>query len=216
MTGSSYKTVVIPAAVAGTPGVVSQEVSGSVFYCVAATASFLIRVADQGAQTMSAGRTFGSPSAPGRGFGSLTFENTSGSAITVTYWVGYENFVADPTVNVSTGEITATMSNTLAGAAAASPTQFAKTVASAGTPESLTAGASNFRKALLYAYKTVARGANTGNVRIGVGPAASSQIIQLSPGDEYIIEAPTGAKFDFQDWYIDADNNGDGVVVLYS
>jgi hypothetical protein len=215
MTGATFKTVSVPAAVAGTPGVVSQEVSGSVFYCVASTAAIQVRVADQGAQTMSTGRSFGSPG--GRGFGSITFENSSGSAITVSYWVGWENFVADPTVNV-TGTLTAssTISNTLAGAAAASPTQFAKTVASAGTPESLTAGASNFRKALLYAYKTVARGANTGNVRIGVGPAASSQIIQLSPGDEYIIEAPTGAKFDFQDWYIDADNNGDGVVVLYS
>lgn len=215
----NYKLLTVPAAVAGTPGVVHEGVSGSVFYCVLATAALVVRPQDQGPITVQTGRTFGTPVAQGgRPFGALTFENSSGSDIDITFMVSDEAFDAEKVTFIdTTGLVVNTaMKNDIAECVLVAPAQFAKTVSSAGTPEALTASASYFRKAIAYAYKTVARGANTGNIRIGVGSGAGQQLIQMTPGDEYVIEAPTGARMNFQNWYIDADNNGDGVVMVYS
>ena len=59
------------------------------------------------------------------------------------------------------------------------------------------------------------RFANTGNVRIGPDNSANAQPIVLTPGDEYVLEGPNGTKQDFDEWFLDADTSGDGVVIIY-
>lgn len=212
MSASIYKTVSIPAAIGGAPGVVSQEVSGSVFYCVTSSGEFVVRVADQGPQTMSSGRWFGTPG--GRGFGALTFENTSGSVVTVTFWVGWENFI-DPTVQLKSDlQLNVTLSNVMDQTTAATSNIFSRTVPSPGTPITITPIEEVYiRKAIVYALKDTDGTPNAGNVQIG--PAETTLPIILSPGDEYVIEPPLGTKTDLFAWYIDAANADDGVVIIY-
>jgi hypothetical protein len=57
--------------------------------------------------------------------------------------------------------------------------------------------------------------ANTGNVRIGVSPTPGELPITLAPGDQYEMPLPPGMTNDFQNWFLEVDTAGDGIVVIY-
>lgn len=105
--------------------------------------------------------------------------------------------------------------NSLAGAVETVPTQFTKTVTVSGTPEALAADGTFFRKAILIG-KKAGRTNNGGVVYLGIGPANETQALEITPGAVWSISAPAGEKYDLNDWYLDVENNGDGVVVIYS
>lgn len=98
----------------------------------------------------------------------------------------------------------------------ATPAQFVKTVAAAGTPEALTASRTYFRQAIFKAVKALAGTANTGDVKLGFASPVNEQPIVLTPGDTYVLQPTPGEKWDFATLYLDAATNGDGVVVIYS
>lgn len=60
-------------------------------------------------------------------------------------------------------------------------------------------------------------GDNTGVVYFGDSEVdnTATQEIPLSPGDSFSFTAPEGAKVNLTNWYIDADNSGDGVTFVY-
>lgn len=91
--------------------------------------------------------------------------------------------------------------------------QLTQTVATSGTAVQLSTIPLPVAAFWLMAKKVA--GSNTGNVFIGLSDVdkATKQILQLSPGDywEPIMRRPV----DLSEVYMDADNNGDGVVVLY-
>lgn len=95
------------------------------------------------------------------------------------------------------------------------PVQILKTIAAAATAEKLSATQKYFRQAILVAKKDLAGTDNTGAVYLGRSSAANEQPIVIQPGGSYVLEPPNGAKFDLSDWYLDADTNDDGVVILY-
>lgn len=95
------------------------------------------------------------------------------------------------------------------------PIQIVKTVAAAGTPEPLAAGGTYFRVATVAA-KKAARTDNVGNVYLGVGAANDSQPLKLLPAEEIEIKSPDGQRYDLNDFYLDVETAGDGVVVIYS
>lgn len=98
---------------------------------------------------------------------------------------------------------------------AATPTQIIKTVAATATPEALAADNSFFVTALLGGFKA-ARTANVGVVYLGIGATNDTQPFALNSGEWLDINAPVGQKYDFNDWYCDVLNAGDGVAVIYS
>jgi hypothetical protein len=119
---SQYRTITIDAAAGSTPGSVNLPAPGSVFHCISATGSFRVSADNQAPVTLAAGRGFGRPARqgtstednqptrnvpngnriPGIGWQRLTFYNTSGVGISVTFYVGYDAFVSDLGVNVET------------------------------------------------------------------------------------------------------------------
>jgi len=92
--------------------------------------------------------------------------------------------------------------------------QFLRPVPVPGVPVALNNG--NFYTAKIIAVKTAAGDANTGNVKVGANAAVNNQPYILAPGDEITIEAPGNNQRRFDDWYVDADNANDGVMVIYS
>jgi hypothetical protein len=103
----------------------------------------------------------------------------------------------------------------IGAAVATTPAQFIKTVAATGTPEAIAPDGTYFQSATLIGLKA-ARTNNVGNVFIGIGAPNDTQIITLTPGEIKGIKAPPGQKFDFNDFYVDVLNAGDGVAVVYS
>ena len=88
-----------------------------------------------------------------------------------------------------------------------------KTVSSAGTPVQLDSTL-RFSSAVFFA-KKAARTNNTGKVWIQFASTASAPAFEMNAGDERSISAPVGKQFCASDIYIDAANNGDGVVLIY-
>lgn len=73
-----------------------------------------------------------------------------------------------------------------------------------------------FRKATVLARKADG-GSNTGDVKVGFDPSNESNLpYTLSPGDEVVLEAPLGSKWNFFDWVMVMYNEGDGVIAIYS
>ena len=105
--------------------------------------------------------------------------------------------------------------STLTDAVETALTQVIQTVAAVGTPEAIAGAGTFFRYATLIA-KKAARVANTGIVYLGVTAGNDTQPIEMNPGDIFTIEAPPGEKYDFDNWYVDVLNAGDGVIVIYS
>lgn len=95
------------------------------------------------------------------------------------------------------------------------PDEFSKVVAAPGTPEALTAALTTFRSATLVANKA-ARTVNTGTVYLWSTSGNDTQPFPILPGKIAEIVAPGGFKFDFQDFYLDVDNAGDGVQVVFA
>ena len=103
---------------------------------------------------------------------------------------------------------------TLAGATEVTPTQITKTVAAIATPEAIAADGTYFRTATLIG-KKAARTNNAGTVYIGIGATNDTQAYPVQPGESITLTMPAGEKGDLNDWYIDAENAGDGLVVIY-
>jgi hypothetical protein len=93
-----------------------------------------------------------------------------------------------------------------------SPTGGAKAVAAAGTAVPLVASETNAQS--LY---VKAREGNTGSIFFGdsdVDKDASPQAV-LFQGQSISVSAESGYKLDVNEFYIDADNNDDGVDFIY-
>lgn len=89
------------------------------------------------------------------------------------------------------------------------------TVASAATPEALTASTIRTPGAAIQAPAS-----NTGNVRVGALDVASNYSAELRPGESMEITGPKAVRgmedeFNLGDIYIDVDVDGEGVIVGY-
>jgi len=93
--------------------------------------------------------------------------------------------------------------------------QIIKTVAAIGTPEALAADGTFFQSATYIGIKA-ARTNNAGTVYLGIGATNDTQIIPIAPGEQGIIQAPPGQKFDLNDFYLDVETAGDGLGLIYS
>ena len=109
----------------------------------------------------------------------------------------------------------ASIASTTAAATAVVPTQIIKTVTATATPEALAADGTFFRMATVIGVKA-ARTNNAGIVYLGIGATNDTQPYAINPGESITIEAPVGAKYDLNDWYLDVLNAADGVAVIYS
>lgn len=149
----------------------------------------------------------------------MTFYNTSGAINTVTFYVS-DTPIKLPDVNLTSSvSVTTQLTNILGNCAAAGLADFAAVTALANTAKLFAAGSTPFRKCTLLAFKAFgtpgnAPTANVGQVMIGV--SANHQPIVLNPGDVWTFEAPTGAKYDFNGFYVSSPNAGDGVLVIWS
>lgn len=95
------------------------------------------------------------------------------------------------------------------------PVQVTKTVAAIATPEALAADGTFFRTATLVG-KKAARTNNVGIVYLGIGSTNDTQALEIAAGQVVSITAPTGQRYDLNDWYLDVLNAGDGVIIIYS
>lgn len=91
------------------------------------------------------------------------------------------------------------------------PLKTLKTVAATTTPEKITTTGTPATRAIVCGLKGLSpRVENATRVWLGVESADGSQMIEIPPGGNYILEG-----VDLSEWYIDVETNGDGVVVLY-
>jgi hypothetical protein len=93
-----------------------------------------------------------------------------------------------------------------------SPTGGSKTVSASGTAEALVASSTDAQMLFVEA-----KSGNTGAIYFGdsnVNKTTSKQITLLQ-GQSVDVHADGGYKIDINEFYIDADNNGDGVGFLY-
>ena len=185
---------------------------GKVVAIVSSTAGFDLRLGNGSPVGMNAGRVLGS-AASKTIWKSLTFIDTSGSANTITFTFGDEDIKVETAVTTA---VTTSISNSIANCIAATPTQLLKTTTVAASPAVVAASATYFRKAIIYAVKTLAGAVNTSDVNLGFSGTASQQPILIPPGGEYTLEPPNGAKWNLADLYLTVATNGDGVVILYT
>ena len=94
------------------------------------------------------------------------------------------------------------------------PTQIIKIVTAAGTPEAIAADGTYFRQATIIGKKS-ARTNNTSAVYLGVSSTNDTQAITIQPGESQTISMPREGMGDLNDWYIDVETAGDGVIVIY-
>lgn len=97
----------------------------------------------------------------------------------------------------------------------ATPLELLKTTTVAASPVAIASTQTFFRFALLMGCKALDGTLNTGVVKVGASATASQQPITINPGDTYVLQAPVGAKFDFQSWYLAVASDNDGVVAIY-
>ncbi len=90
------------------------------------------------------------------------------------------------------------------------PAVIGKDVSASGTAEALISTA-----AICNGFLVVAKAGNTGKVYIGGSNIDKTTLPanELSAGGSISFDAPRGYRFDLQDWYIDADTNGEGAWV---
>lgn len=98
------------------------------------------------------------------------------------------------------------------------PGQLVKTIAAINVPEPLSATDLFTRRFTLYGLKGN-RTVNVGDVYLGPTAVDGEQPIKIVPGavgvSEQVIEAPQGCVYNLKEWYLDADNAGDGVLIVY-
>jgi hypothetical protein len=201
--------VTIPAAVGGIAGVFQLPARYRVFSCISTTGIYSAQavLTDTPFTIDQAGRGFGSENGPL--YGNLILTNMTAAPIQTTIYVG--DTAIPQSVIANSVTVTATVGTTIL-----TSQQFVTLVALAGTAQQLNAGVGNFQTATLFAFKTAALGANAGNIYIGASGGGRNQPLLMAPGDQQIITAPSFNFRRFQDFWINADNNGDGVVVIYS
>jgi len=93
------------------------------------------------------------------------------------------------------------------------PVRGFATVATAGTSVNLAAVGTLVQTVTIYAQKA-ARGTNTGAVYVDTVGGASGPQIKLNPGAWIVFTAPPGEVIDLSNIYVDALNNGDGVLYV--
>ncbi len=98
------------------------------------------------------------------------------------------------------------------------PAKQAVATATLATPTAWPSSGSDqyFRKAIVIGAKDLAGTGNTSAVKIGTSIAASSQPLSIATGTNFTIEAPTGSKYRFDQWFFVTATTGDGIVVIYS
>jgi hypothetical protein len=200
-------TIIIPAT-----GVATEHGPGKFFLCTATNGAFTVRTSAGDEYDFSEPNS-GFSSSDGRGWGTLTFYNRTAAPVTVIFQSS-DSPIKLPDVAVANQapvSVTSTLTNTLATCADENENELQVTASAAAA--AFIGVATKFRRAILIAQKNLDRIANTGNVYIGV--SAGHQPILLAPGDTWIIEADTGAKRNFANWFISADNVGDGVSILF-
>ena len=95
------------------------------------------------------------------------------------------------------------------------PTTIFLTVSAAVTPARLTVTNNTHFRVATMTGKRAARTNNTGIVFLGLGSVNDSQPHEISPGEEIIIQAPNGEKYDLNDFFLDVVTGGDGVIITY-
>lgn len=184
------------------------------FFCIATTGVYSVRCGSSEENTV---RQAADTWEETKSFGSVTFFNRTGVAITTTFWLGEQRYSAqNVSVSVPAG-ISVTNSPTVVMSRANTlPLQFPKTVAVPGTPEPLKAVPTLFVKATIIAVKDLAGAANVGVVKLGWSPAVNEQPIVMNPGDQREFTPPQDRQWDLNKLYLDAANAGDGVVIIWS
>lgn len=212
------QTITIPAAVGSQSGVFGVHATGKYFLLTATSGAIsVITNAGDEYDFSETGSGFGNDSSPT--FGKLTFYNASGTPITITFYVSLTP-IKTPDVTVQSSiTVNTTITNTLAGCAAAVQTDTVCSATLPNTANAFTGASTPFRKCTILAFKAFGAAgspptANAGQVMIGV--TSTHQPIVLNPGDAWTFEAPTGAKYDLINFYISAPNAGDSVLVLYA
>jgi hypothetical protein len=203
------QTFSVPASAGGQPGVLEVSAAGNYFYLQSASANIQLQFDAGAVTTPTPGMQI-----PGS-YSRLTFFNYGSSIVIVTFYVS--------DAPVEPGAVTVSqLANSLSNCALASQSQALVTVTTAGTPVAFVVTAGTFARTLIcIPQKTVApvsKGgtANTGTVYVGVaGTGANKQPLPLLPGVPFVFQADTGAKFDLSSFSLDADNNGDGLVIIY-
>lgn len=203
------RTITLPA-----NGTYPLRVEASVLAILSATASFQVQTDRDGVRTMASDRKLGSVGGPK--FKRITFIETGGADNTITFYVGDQEYVANTLAN--TGSVNAAIVPGLTSIGA----PFVKLNATPGTPVAIAAASKPFRKAKLIAQQDLdglgPATPNAGNIALGGGSAVvANQGMLLAPGDEIVIEAPVGERWDFNQLYFDVASAGDGLaVVLWS
>ncbi|MEI9961339.1 MAG: hypothetical protein WDM76_09515 [Limisphaerales bacterium] len=132
--------------------------------------------------------------------------NPNSSPVTINFFVGSEpiNFLAN--------DQTAAIISSLPDAVEAIPATFGATNGG-GAASQFKSTQTFYRWAVVIALKDAAGTENTESVFIGIG--ASSQPIEILPGQTWILPVPTGGKVDFRKWYLSVTVAGDGIQVIY-
>lgn len=193
----------------------TRTIKGKLVVVKSCTAAFKLRSNNMSERTLNAGDRFGNENQKNF-FNSLNFRNDSGASNTISYIVADEPVEIAPVINSVVNTVGTAITNSLASCIAATPTQLLKTTTTAASPAVVAAVATYFRKAIIYAVKTLAGAVNTSDVNIGFSGTASQQPIVIPPGGEYVLEPPNGAKWNLADLYLTVATNGDGIVVLYT
>ncbi|MGB7767433.1 MAG: hypothetical protein WBN22_01070 [Verrucomicrobiia bacterium] len=203
------QTIAIPGAAGGQPGVITIAAAGRFFYCSIASGPFNAQFDAQLPIAINPGMQLPGP------FSRITFFNPSATPVALTFYFS-DSQIESVAVTV------AQLANSLASCVQAFPGQALVTVAAAGTPVPFAADAGTFARTIIcIPQKTVAPvskggAANAGAVYVGVaGNAANKQPLPLLPGVPFEFQADTGAKLDLSSFSLDADNNGDGLVIIY-
>ena len=99
---SQSRSITIPAAVNGIPGVAEYSSRFKVFACLTTTADFQVQFDDGGLETVTGGVVLGDHSS--HGYRTIIFYNTSGNDIAVTFT--FSNNTVNPAILNSIGSIT--------------------------------------------------------------------------------------------------------------
>ena len=95
------------------------------------------------------------------------------------------------------------------------PTTIFLTVSAAVTPARLTVTNNTHFRVATMTGKKAPRTNNDNSVFLGLDDENDSQPHEISPGEEIIIQAPNGEKYDLNDFYLDVVTDGDGVIITY-
>lgn len=204
--------ITIPAAVGGVPGSLNLSVSGKFFLVAALDNPFRVRFKERDYPMQNVGDNFGDVTGPT--FTILAVYNDGPVAVNADVLTGNEKISFSSTA-ISTTVATA-LTNTLAACTEAIPGQFAITNPNNATRVAFAAAGNYFRHATVTAQRDLAGTPNVGVVRFGVSNGANLQPVLLNPGDQQVIDAPVGCKYDFAKWFLAVATNGDGVAIIFS